>query len=178
MNRGEKAERDLPPPSGKIGQCTRSHPGVRQTCNDGGQLERAERALGGPEGGRWELGCVVGPQVGANDGGQLEWGEWALGDPKGGPLRASPGRRARVSQAFPCLLHLRTDHSGFLLVECSCDSQARRWVRTRGFNGKPRGQRADGGKGAQEGRRQRTECQPQRPHMTLLSVCPHAPWQS
>lgn len=55
----------------------------------------------------------------------------------------------------PCLLHLRTDHSGFLLVECSCDSQARRWVRTRGFNGKPRGQRADGGKGAQEGRRQR-----------------------
>ena len=52
-------------------------------------------------GGRWELGCVMGPQVGANDGGQLEWGEWALGDPKGGPLRASPGRRARVSQAFP-----------------------------------------------------------------------------
>ena len=100
VNRGERAEQDLPPPSGKIGKCTRSRPGVRQTCNDGGQLERAERALGGPGGGRWELGCVMGPQVGANDGGQLEWGEWALGDPKGGPFRASPGRRARVSQAF------------------------------------------------------------------------------
>lgn len=58
VNRGEKAERDLPPPSGKIGKCTRSHPGVRQTCNDGGQLERAEWVLGGPEGGSWAASWV------------------------------------------------------------------------------------------------------------------------
>lgn len=75
----------------------------------------------------WELGRVMGPQVGA------------LGS-------------HRLS---PCPLHLRTDHSGFLLVEYSCDSQACRWVRRRGFNTKPRGRRVDGGKGAQEGRRRR-----------------------
>ena len=55
VNRGGEAEWDLPPPSGKIGKCTRSRPGVPQTCNHGGQLERGEWALGGPEGGSWSL---------------------------------------------------------------------------------------------------------------------------
>lgn len=69
--------------------------------------------------------------------------------------RGSTSQGTRVHRLSPCRLHLRTDHSGCLLVKCSCDSQARRWVRRRGFNRKPRGRGADGGKGAQEGRRQR-----------------------
>ena len=72
-----------------------------------------------------------------------------------GLCHGSPSQGARVHRLPPCLLHLRTDHSGCLLIECSRDSQARRWVRGRSFNRKPRGQRADGGKGAQEVKRQR-----------------------